>query len=95
MSAVRFGNHNEEQTGTKFFWGLFTFEQNTLLVLFRKTVFAYFFYSTQPVVAKFFTVSYIVVLHGTIDIFYKTFRDFLPSRSLRKAMHLITLCSTG
>jgi hypothetical protein len=37
VSAVRFGNHSEEQTGTKFFWGLFTFEHNTLLVLPRSS----------------------------------------------------------
>jgi hypothetical protein len=60
VSAVLFGNHNEQKTGTKFFWGLFIFEQNTLLVLFRKTVLAYFFCSAQPVVAKFVAVSYIV-----------------------------------
>jgi hypothetical protein len=52
VSAVRFGNHSEQQTGTKFFWGLFIFEDNTLLVLPRKTIFAYFFCSTHPVVAK-------------------------------------------
>jgi hypothetical protein len=80
VSAVGFGKNNEEQTGTNFFWGLFTFEHDTLVVLFRNPAFSCFFFcSTQPVFAKFFTVSHIRVLHGTVDILYKTFMDFFSN----------------